>query len=300
VEIELTSKSTYKVLWSGGPLCLNLVPLNCAAGSVGYATVEPASVLSNSLGDQVGIVELSLKNCPTVPRILWDNREHHFWEGFEGGFEPRNVVVNAPTVELTNSKTAVKASFYYIANYVKTTVQWLFKDSSGKPVWDTAITVENLTGRTLRNYLHFFACYHPSAPNYFWSSTGEIAPCAPRAFIGVANSEQEKRLRASPYTQLGDRYRGDCEMEYYRYHQPMLVSQPQTWYAGYRHVLMVEPDKCAAIVTWNNQARDYMIRPPNYDLQPGESFITTIRHAITDFQDPQALWADFTRTISKS
>ena len=303
MNIELTSQSIYKVSWSGGDFCLNLVPLNqgatCSGMGVGYASVQPAGKLANTISDLVGIVGLGLQGCPRVPRIHWDSREHHYWDAFEGTFEPRNVVVNAPTVEFVGNDQTVRASYYYIANYVKTTLAWVFRETdfvAGKPVWETVITIENLTGQILKNYLHFFACYHPAHTNYFWNSTGEIAPCGAGGFIAIPNADQKQRLHASTYQQLCDRYCGNQKMEYFQYRQPVLISERQPWYGDARHVFMIEPDKCAAIVTWVNQARDYMIRPPTYDLYPGATFTTRIRHAIASVEDVPALevlWSNF-------
>ncbi len=303
MKIELTSKSIYQVTGSGGDFSLNLSPLNHGAGhcgmGVGFASVDADGKLANTISDLVGIVGLGITGYPRVPRIHWDSREHHYWDAFEGVFEPRNVVVNAPTVEFVGNSDTVQASYYYIANYVKTTVAWIFREAAfvaGKPTWDTVITIENLTGQTLHNYLHFFACYHPANPNYFWNSAGAIAPCSAGGFIAVADADQQRRLQASTYQRTVDRYCGNQKIEYFRYRQPVLLSERQPWYADARHVLMVEPEKCAAIVTWVNQARDYMIRPPHYDLQPGELFTTRIRHAIASIQDVrnlEVLWSGF-------
>jgi hypothetical protein len=113
MDITLTSKSVYRLTWADGHLDINLVPMNRDATcgtAVGYAAVRPDGVLSNSIADLVGIVGLGLNNCPSVPRICWDNREHQFWDGFEGAFEPRNVVVNSPSVDRIGSQ-GIKARF---------------------------------------------------------------------------------------------------------------------------------------------------------------------------------------------
>jgi hypothetical protein len=165
-------------------------------------------------------------------------------------------------------------------------------------MWDTHITVENLTNRTLRNYIHFFACYHEPAMNFYWGTDGAITPCASGGFNAVADAEQEARLRASPYHAHCERYRGKHELRYFRYNRPVLMSEPRAWCNGARHVLLVQPATCAAITTWINQARDYVIRPPDYDLKPGVKFTARVRHVITPVEnadDLGRLWGEFER-----
>jgi hypothetical protein len=59
---------------------------------------------------------------------------------------------------------------------------------------------------------------------------------------------------------------------------------------------MVEHDACAALVTWLHQARDYMVRPPDWMLAPGASFTARVRHVIATVEnavDLAALWEAF-------
>ena len=147
MEAVETSRGTHQIRWTDGSVELNLIPMNRRVSEgnemrVGYAAVLAEGVLSNSIADLVGITGLELAGCPPVPRICWDNREHHFWHGFEGSFEPRNVVVNFPTVTVSPDRTSVHVSYYFITNHVKTTVTWKFCDpalSNHKAIWDTLI-----------------------------------------------------------------------------------------------------------------------------------------------------------------
>jgi hypothetical protein len=105
-------------------------------------------------------------------------------DGFGGTYEPRNVVANEPSVQVAPGG-AVDASYYCIANFVKTRISWRFAPPPNpeyKCMWDTTFTVENLTGKALRNYLQFFACYHQSGTNYYWDSSNQIMPCAKGGF----------------------------------------------------------------------------------------------------------------------
>jgi hypothetical protein len=271
---------------------------------VGYASVRPEGILSNSIADLVGIVGLNLNGCPETPRICWDNREHHFWDGFQGAFEPRNVVVNAPTAEMTDDKRVATVGYYYIANLVKTSVEWRIQESDDAEIpllWDTRISIENLSNRILRNYVHFFACYHAAATNHYWGTEGAITPCSSGGFHAVADSEQQARLQASPYHAHCERYRGEEEIHFSRYHRPVLMSACRPWFNGARHLILVQPETCAALVTWMNQARDYMIRPRNYDLGVGEMFTSRIRHLIARVEnehDLRDLWTGFEEYLS--
>ncbi len=304
MNIERTLHSTHMVTGPAGQLCLNLVPMNTAAADnnglgVGYASARPEGILANTIFDLVGIVGLDLNGCPRVPRICWDNREHQFWDGFEGAYEPRNVVVNAPTTELVDEGNRVRAGYYYIANRIQTRVEWVIRLSPAKEdilLWDTFITVENLSRETRTNYLQFFACYHLGGTNSYWSSSGEIEPCGAGGFTAVAGPEQERRLRLSPYQRHCERYRGDAILEYHPYHRPVLLSERRAWFRDARHLVMVEPEKCAAVVTWSNQARDYMIRPPGDDLLPAAAFTARVRHVVAPAEtrgDLERVWSRF-------
>jgi len=255
------------------------------------------------LDDFVGIIGLQLDGCPPVPRIHWDSREHQFWEGFDGAFEPRNVVVNKPQVGYANTdSTQVKSSYYYISNYVKTTQEWVFK-TPNKPAlatWDVHITTQNLSRQTLKNYLNFFACYHPADTNFYWGADNRIKACSQGSFEATADKDIEAVLKASPVSDHLHRYIGDMEDSWVQYHHPVLMSQVKPWYGGMRHVVMVEQSKCASIVTWGHQARDYMVRPENWDLKPNESFTVTIRHIIApvnSVDDLEKLWREFEKDL---
>jgi hypothetical protein len=250
------------------------------------------------IADLVGVTAMRLEGAPPVPRILWDNREHHFWEGFEGSFEPRNVVVNAPRVEQVGD-ALIRASYYYIANHVKTTMTWEFTPParpSYRANWTTAIEVENRTNGILRNYIQFFACYHKAATNYYWDASNRILPCADGGFTVSRDEKFNAMLRASPYTTHMNRYRENHPIDFQTYRRPVLLSAKEDSFGGLRHVTMSEPATCGGIATWNQQARDYQITPPDFDLKPGAHFRARIRHVIApaeNIDDLEALWRDF-------
>lgn len=304
-----TPKGTYKIHWEDSSIELNLIPMNPrvtadAGVEVEYVHVRPdLSILASPISDLVGIVGLSFDGAPRIPRICWDNREHHFWEGFEGTYEPRNVVVNAPEIETDESGSLVRASYYFVANHVKTGVAWEFLDPKLSPykfAWNTAITVENLTHETLKSYFQFFACYHQRGTNYYWDSSNEIKPCSNGGFNATRDAETARILRASPYHSHMERYRADREILYVRYANPILISEKREWFGGLRHLILVDPKRCASIVTWFEQARDYTISPPDFDFKPGEKFTAQIRHIITSVEsvnDLKKLWAHFEKGV---
>ena len=90
---------------------VNLVPMNPDVTAltgipIGYVKMRPEVSLMLPIADLVGIVDFQMNGLPRVPRILWDNREHHFWDGFEGSFEPRNSLVNEPKAETSGAALA--------------------------------------------------------------------------------------------------------------------------------------------------------------------------------------------------
>ena len=309
MRLSLTSRGTYAIAWPGGNLELNLVPMSTAVLEtsgvpVAYTKMRDDQSLYLPIADLVGITALQLEGSPKVPRILWDNREHHFWDGFEGSFEPRNVVANEPKVE-ADGPAMIRASYYYIANHVKTTFRWEFTppaQPSYRANWTTTIEVENRTPRTLAGYMQFFACYHKAAENYYWDSSGKILPCPDGGFTATRDEHLNQKLRKAPYQTHMDRYREKHIISYKTYRQPLLMSRKEDYFGGLRHVTMSEPAGCAGVVTWNSQARDYMIRPPDSDLKPGESFRARIRHVIAPAdseQDVQELWREFETGVLK-
>jgi hypothetical protein len=241
---------------------------------------------------------MRLEGAPAVPRILWDNREHHFWDGFDGAFEPRNAVVNEPKIEQSGDGL-VRASCYYIANHVKTTMTWEFTppaQPSWRANWTTIIEVENRTGRVLPNYIQFFACYHKAAENYYWDASGRILPCSDGGFTATRDEKFTSMLRASPYTVHMNRYRENHSLEFRTYRRPVLLSGKEAYFGGLRHVTMSEPATCGGIVTWNRQARDYQVVPPDFELKPGARFRARVRHVIAPAENPddlERLWHDF-------
>lgn len=307
MDVRETERGTYRIELNGGALELNLTPMNrrvmnSANMPVGYAGMHPDGVLDNTIADLVGVTALHLNGCSPIPRILWDNREHQWWNGFDGSFEPRNTAVNTPGVSLAEDGSCVEASYYYIANYVRTTVTWRFREHIAptcRLTWDTTVTVENSTGQTLENYLALFACYHPADRNYYWDSTEGIQPCGQEGFRATRNQEEEERI-ARTTAGITARYAASCEFASRYYCKPVLMSEKQEWFGGDRHVMLIEPEPCSAIVTWMHQARDYQIRPPGGDLAHGASFTVRIRHVIAPVeseQDLAKLWLVFAEDV---
>lgn len=309
VEVQKTPKDSYQIRVKGASIELNLVPMNSqivedAGEKVAYTKVRPDVVLlASPISCLVGIVGLTLDGVPRVPRVVWDNREHQFWDGFEGTYEPRNVVVNAPQVEVTPDRSAVQACCYYVANFVKTTIAWRFSNPplpEYKCMWDTTYSIQNLTGKRLGNYVQFFASYHHPGTNYYWDSSNEIKPCSRGAFNATRGPEMTAILQNSPYTTHTNRYKGADELTFVQYAKPVLMSEKQPWFGGLRHVILVDPRACGALVTFRHQARDFLLRPPDNDLHVGESFTGKVRHVITavdSVADVEKLWAAFEQRL---
>jgi hypothetical protein len=308
--LSTTSRRTHKIQWTGGGIELNLEPMNpqvaaVAGMPIGYVQMRPEVSLLLPVADLVGIVSFQLQGMDRVPRILWDNREHQFWEGFEGSFEPRNTVVNEPKIEQVG-ESRVRASYYYIANHVRTSIGWEFSPPSSaryKANWTTTIRVENLTGKKLSSYLQFFACYHPRATNYYWDSSNEIKPCSTASFNAVRDDATKRRMLDSPYTVHKNRNLKGGEVLYARYAKPVILSGTASWFGDCRHVIMIEPDYCATLATWYEQARDYTLCPASGNLQPGEQFRVRIRHVVAPVSgigDLERLWEEFEHELDSS
>ena len=303
MRLSLTPRGTHQITWPGASIELNLVPMSLAVQEtsgqkIGYTKMRGDASLYLPIADLVGLTAMRLDDTPPVPRILWDNREHHFWDGFEGSFEPRNVVVNEPKVEQVRD-SVIRASYYYIANHVKTTITWEFTPPSRancRANWTTIIEVENRTTQVLRNYIQFFACYHKAATNYYWDASNRIQPCTDGGFTATRDERFNEMLRSSAYTVHMNRYRENHSIAFRTYRHPVLLSQKEPSFGGLRHITLSEPATCGGIVTWNQQARDYQITPPDLELKPAASFRARIRHLIAtadSVDDLEAHWRDF-------
>lgn len=301
MKIEPTERNTYTLTWPKGELEVNLIPANTMLPTTRYARPCHDRQLIH-LVDNVGIIALRLKDCPPVPRVCWDNREHHFWQGFNGGFRPRNTVVNDIKIVPGDDGASVYISFYYIADFVKTTIVWLFADPGNDCValWNTVFSFENVGAAPLQSYMAFFACYHHPGQNYYWDRHGEIAKCTD-GFSAYA--DEDKMLRDDQITSaFREQVKGwtagidNPSRSSVIYGNPVLLSEPRPWFDHGRHVLMVEPAKCLRITSGMRQARDYMLAPVEKDLEPGGIFTARVRHVIAriaSLNDLKAQWDRF-------
>lgn len=304
MKLEITERNTYKVTFKHGSLEVNLIPANGLLPMSQPCKVKWDGKLIYT-HDNVGITALKLKDFPPVPRICWDNREHHFWNGYSGGFEPRNTIINDIKVNQTTDERSVSISFYYIANFVKVTESWFFEEpgDDGFISWDTLYKFENLNKFTLKKYMAFFACYHQTGRNYYWDNKDELSECADsfKAFSDEERKQRNLEITAS-YSDIvkGWGIKNPTQASVL-YGQPVLMSEKREWYGNGQHVFFVEPEKCLSIVSAMKQARDYMLSPANRDLEPQESFSARVRHIITDIsgmEDLKQRWDAFIKDIA--
>ena len=304
VRISETDRNTYSVRWPDARLELNLWPMNRKAVEGNEYRVRYAEgKIMDGVADAVGVIALQLEGLPPVSRICWDSREHQLWDGFSGAFELRNTVIHNPTVA-RRADGSVGISAYFVANDVRTDLHWHFPSrgiSQTLPVkWDTRIVVTSHRSDVLPGYLQLFACYHPPDTNYYWDVSNQIRPCGKAVFLATRSPEETTKFRRSQWNYLLHYFEENPELTSANYRKPVLLSGKQRWFGGLRHVLLVEPGSCANLHSSHDQARDYWIRPPEDDLAPGGSFVTRVRHLITevdDGSDLERLWADFENEV---
>lgn len=305
MKLEKTETNTYKFSFKHGELEVNLIPANGLLPESNYCRPAFGGELIIA-HDNVGITALKLNDCPPVPRICWDNREHHFWEGYSGGFEPRNTIVNDIRVHQSEDNQSAGISFYYIANFVKVTEAWFFKepDDNSLVSWDTVFTFENLRTAPLGKYMALFACYHQPGRNYYWNANNEVSACADsfRAHADEQNQQIEREITAK-YREQVKTWTAEIKnpaSTSVLYGKPMLMSQRREWFKNGQHLFFIEPEKCLSIVSAMGQARDYMLAPANKDLGPQESFSARVRHIIADIRgmdDLKQRWGVFIKDI---
>jgi len=307
MKIERTERNTYKIVWNRGELEVNLIPANGGLSTTAYAQSAFGGQMI-ILHDNVGITALRLKGCPPVPRICWDNREHHHWKGFNGGFHPRNTVVNDIKINPSADELSVRVSFYYIADYVKTTMSWLFTepDDDCAMRWDTFFSFENLRDLPLEKYMALFACYHQPGRNFYWGKRDELVECTD-SFFGYSAEGKKRRVEeiTAPFVEQAKGWTAGIDNPSRSsdvYGQPVLLSEPREWFDNGRHVLMVEPAKCLQITSAMRLARDYLLAPAEADLNPGAVFTARVRHIITRIDGMSALrrhWDRFVDDLAK-
>jgi hypothetical protein len=300
-----TPRNTYQIQWTSGDIELNLIPMNSRAVDANeYKLRYAKGKLMDGIADAVGVIRLRLKNCPPISRICWDSREHQLWTGFTGGFQLRNSVVQNSKVS-QEQDGSIGVSCFFVTNDVKTSMSWHFHNvntsKTYKSLWDTSVTIESYRPETLKGFLQLFACYHPKDTNFYWSDLGEILPCSKEVFCASRSLEEKTLLQSSEWTKLGLYYEKSPEICWANYRKPVLLSRNEPWFGGLRHILMIDPEACAMVLSAHEQARDYWIRPPNRDLRAGERFTARARHAIArvdNSEDLQTLWEEFERSIS--
>jgi hypothetical protein len=276
---------------------LNPVLCNIAAFEKTGNLIRPEP---GSVADGVGICYLRISGCEPIKRILWDNREHQFWRGYQGTFRPRRV-----PVKMHGSKkegTIKEAWLEYECDGILTEQRWRFHDIDEKEAkdffFDCFIKIKNLSNIERKDYLQFFACYYLPGTSYYWSSDDRIVPCAPKNFTGVQDQKEEARLMQTPYmAHIKNHLRNDEILKVGYWKHPILMSSLEEGFGDRRrHVVVVNDDHASAIHVWRSQARDYMLKPKSNDLKPREEFTAHIRHYFTKVEgvrDLQSLWTHF-------
>jgi len=305
MKIIETERNTFEITWEQGKVEINLIPANRFLPT--SSSCRPAfNGELITVHDNVGIISLQLNNCSPVPRVCWDNREHHFWRGFNGGFRPRNTIVNDITIKQSEDKNLVSVSYFHVVDFVKTTMTWIFKEPENGALaqWDTNFTFENLNKFDLVDYMALFACYHKPGRNYFWDAKNELSECADsfRAYPTDKKKSREEEIVA-PFREQVKGWTGPCQnptKASVLYGRPILTSDKYEWFNNGRHVLFIEPEKCLTIVSAMTQARDYMLAPAQKDLSSQGSFTARVRHIIANINDTEDLnshWNTFIQDI---
>jgi len=242
-----------------------------------------------------------------VPRICWDNREHHFWDGFSGGFLPRNTIVNDVNVVNSVDERSVCISFFYIANFIKVTQSWRFEEPEEEGVlsWDTTYRFENRNSFAVKDYAAFFACYHQAGTNYYWHTDETLSKCAD-SFSAAASEKRQLRARRlmASYAEIvkGWGIKNPTRAQVL-YAKPVLASREREWFNNGQHVILVEPEKCLSVVSAMNQARDYMLCPEQDELGPQETFTARVRHIVgktSGIDDLKRRWDLFVNSLAES
>jgi hypothetical protein len=223
--------------------------------------------------DFVGLREVILGGIAEPGFWLWDNREHQYWAGYDGSFQPRHADVDDRGYAEVDG---FEAWLRWSSDGVETRLRWRALATPGGPAVDTDVTVANVRDDALAGYAQLFANYHPeSGPARYLGHDGKLAEAPDYAVLTVAH-DAGMRLGAiqAPWIRHPALARVQAAI-------PMLVSG--LLWDGWHHVVMGD-SATWGLVTWRSatfpfRAIDMLIGPPAESLGARSGMHARFRHA---------------------
>jgi hypothetical protein len=232
--------------------------------------------------DYLGIHDVRADGISEAGMWLLDNREHQYWHGNDGSFEPRHSDVATQAIRGDGAEFHVVLS--YDCQDVVTTQAWVFAPGSddASPTIDCRLTALNRSEFAREGYSQFFANYHPAADGaQYLDGNGRLQDAPNYAFLDVEGT----RATAECMGSIDADWIRSPGMERVSGVAPVLVSPPY-WGGRWRHLMLFSAE-IWGLVTWRSdgalmsfRALDWLIGPPSGALGAGGSFTAHVRHLI--------------------
>ena len=296
------AKSTFRIVKDGHGKGRDMAVVMWKTRSGETAGVVKIPVTGNG---RIGPVSMELASVGSVPNASeWDTREWQWWKDYPydlNQMRPREV---APAVGGGDiGPGGVRIWTRFLCDGVETIQEWFFADldRGNEAVYDCLITVRNLGKQPLEQYGQFFASYtawNQNKGHLYWNADGRLVNYRD---VGSRHLDYYVTRAGSMFRKLG--YvphcpRGGGKVKATWKH-PVSISLPNP--RGYRHVLMTEEARTAAIAQgMQGTAQDFLIYPPGGRLNRTGSFRVHVRHLVVKAsleQLPEKLegwWIGFT------
>jgi hypothetical protein len=302
-----------------------VVLVACVSWDAVAATPEPApttqpsvaiavrgrdgAVAARVMMDPRGVAQICTAAEPTFDWVIprgdhaWDYREWQWWRGHPWGDEMRPRYWGQPALDAGQARKG-RVEVTYEADGFAGRQRFVFRPvaQEGAVCWDVLTTIRNNTGEDVFDYGQFFACYTPVNHRksfYYWDAKAGLRLLSD---VGVEHLNGYVVSRDAWFAREGripHCPRGDGTVVA-TWRHPLLVSRASP--GGWRHVLMVDEARCAAVTQgMEGNAMDYVLYPGprSRRFAAGAAFTAHVRHCLIRSADLPglerlaALWTAF-------
>ena len=241
---------------------------------------------------RIGPVSLKLRVLGSIPNAYeWDTREWQWWKDYPfdlNQMRPREVAPARGGGD--TGPGGVRIWTRFVCDDIETVQEWFFADLAqiDHLSYDCVITVRSLRKNVLEQYGQFFASYtawNGENGHFYWNADGKLVNYKDVGsrhldyYVTAAGSMFHKLGRVPHCPRGGGNVRATWK-------HPVSVSLSNS--NGYRHVLMTEERRTAAIAQgMRGIAQDFLIYPTDAQLRLGEKFRVHVRHLIVKVSEKQ-------------
>jgi len=247
---------------------------------------------------------------PTDPDGAWHYREWQWWKGHPWGDSCRPRYYAELLFRASQAVPRSVIITYRIDGF-DCRQSFLLPETCDPdaPHWDVVTTIRNASGHDVEEYGHFFACYTPinrGRSFWYWDESNELVRFSDR---GVKHLDGFIAHPQAYFVQNGaipHCPRGGGKLVG-RWKKPVLISNASP--AGWRSVIMIEPDYAAALAQGiEGVAMDYIVfpGPGKRVFANGSTFSVHLRHvmlkspALPTVNQLQDLWDAFSSSHARA